>query len=142
MSKISANYLKDLSAIFNELPEPDSTRAKATQARTKSAALVLEAEAGERAEAYFVVAARHGPAAPGRPRGRDVRNRCRPSRLGARTCRFLQSLVCPNHGLFLELSSLLHYSLDYRTIPRRALGHRSRLQTGPTAVAGKDVGTR
>lgn len=53
--EISANYLKNLSAILNDVQEPVSTQAQKAQPRTKSAALVLEAEAGERAEAYFVV---------------------------------------------------------------------------------------
>ena len=53
--EISASYLKNLSAILDDVQAPASTQAQAAQPRTKSAALVLEAEAGERAEAYFVV---------------------------------------------------------------------------------------
>lgn len=53
--EISAKYLKNLSAIFDEAQEPVSAQAQPAQSRTKSTALVLEAEAGERAEAYFVV---------------------------------------------------------------------------------------
>lgn len=52
---LSANYLKNLGAIFDEAPEPATDKAQASQPRTGNTALVLEAEAGERAEAYFLV---------------------------------------------------------------------------------------
>ena len=53
--QISADYLKNLSAIFDEEQEPGVTRSPTTKTRTKKSALVLEAQAGERAESYFVV---------------------------------------------------------------------------------------
>lgn len=52
---LSANYLKDLSAIFNEVPEAEPAKEQPTQPHTGNTALVLEAEAGETAQAYFLV---------------------------------------------------------------------------------------
>ena len=52
---LSANYLKDLSSIFNEVPGPAPTKEQPTQPHTGNTALVLEAEAGETAQAYFLV---------------------------------------------------------------------------------------
>lgn len=52
---LSANYLKNLSAIFDEVPESATDNVQTSQPRTGSTALVLEAEVGERAEAYFLI---------------------------------------------------------------------------------------
>lgn len=53
--QISVDYLKNLSAIFEDIKEPGATRANTAKTNTGSSALVLEAEAGGRAESYFVV---------------------------------------------------------------------------------------
>lgn len=53
--QISADYLKNLSTIFDEEQAPGATRSPTTKPRTKKSSLVLEAEAGERAESFFVV---------------------------------------------------------------------------------------
>jgi len=52
---LSANYLKNLSSVFDEIPKSSNHAEQATQARTGNTALVLEAQAGETAKAYFLV---------------------------------------------------------------------------------------
>lgn len=52
---ISANYLKNLSSIFNEASDSVDGEEQPAKSRSESTALVLEAEAGETAEAYFMV---------------------------------------------------------------------------------------
>ena len=52
---ISANYLKNLSNIFDETSNAANEKEQPEKPRSESTVLVLEAEAGETAEGYFMV---------------------------------------------------------------------------------------